>query len=91
ALVDWRLGDADRWVTNLNGLYWLIGESAEKQLMFMPWQSGQPQQITLNPDTIPDGLYADFEQEQLYYLQEKSGTADVVWLKQVETAAGNKP
>ncbi|MBU1439436.1 MAG: winged helix-turn-helix domain-containing protein [Gammaproteobacteria bacterium] len=91
ALVDWRLGDADRWVTNLNGLYWLIGEGAAKQLMFMPWQSGQLQQITLNPDTIPDGLYADFQQDQLYYLQEKFGTADVVWLKQVETAAGNKP
>jgi DNA-binding winged helix-turn-helix (wHTH) protein len=82
AAVDWRLGFAERWVTNHQGLYWLKGEGTSRQLMFLPWQSAQPEQLALSNDTLPDGLYADFEQDQLYYVKEKSGTADVVWLKQ---------
>jgi hypothetical protein len=59
--------------------------------MFLPWRSKQPQQLALSADTLPDGLYADFAQDQLYYVNEKSGTADVVWLKQVATAVQRNP
>jgi|GEM_PF-1089598 len=86
AAVDWRLGFAERWVTNHQGLYWLEDEGRSRRLMFLPWLSDQPQQLPLSNDTLPDGLYADFAQEQLYYVNEKSGTADVVWLKQAATA-----
>ncbi len=91
AAVDWRLGFAERWVTNHQGLYWLEGEGASRRLKFLPWQGGQPQQLVLSADTLPDGLYADFAQEQLYYVNEKSGTADVVWLKQAGSAVEDKP
>ncbi|RVU41736.1 hypothetical protein EOE67_00610 [Rheinheimera riviphila] len=91
AAVDWRVGFAERWVTNHLGLYWLSGDDKSRQLMFLPWHHKQPQQLALSADTLPDGLYADFLQDQLYYVQEKSGTADVVWLKQAATAAQGKP
>lgn len=91
AAVDWRVGFAERWVTNHQGLYWLTGDDVSRQLMFLPWHNKQPRQLVLSADTLPDGLYADFQQDQLYYVQEKSGTADVVWLKQAGTAAEEKP
>lgn len=91
AAVDWRLGFAESWVTNHQGLYWLKGEGLSRQLMFLPWHSFQPEQLTLSADTSPDGLYADFAQDQLYYVNEKAGSADVVWLKQAATAVQSKP
>ena len=91
AAVDWRSGFAERWLTNHQGLYWLEGDGNKRRLMFLPWRSKQPQQLALSADTLPDGLYADFAQDQLYYVNEKSGTADVVWLKQVATAVQRNP
>lgn len=91
AAVDWRLGFAERWVTNHSGLYWLAGEDAAKQLMYLPWHGKEPQRLQLSQDNMPDGLYADFQQDQLYYVKEKTGTADVVWLKQVGATAQSKP
>lgn len=91
AEVDWRLGFAERWVTNHLGLYWLAGEEAQRKLLYLPWGSAKPQTLQLSQDNMPDGLYADFQQEQLYYVKEKSGAADVVWLKQVGTTAQSKP
>jgi hypothetical protein len=91
AAVDWRVGYAERWVSNFQGLYWLAGEGASRQLLFLPWFSSEVQPLAIDAENRPDGLYADFEQAQLYYLKEKMGTADVVWLKQVEAAAQSKP
>lgn len=86
AEVDWRLGLAERWVTNEKGLYWLAGEGSARRLMFWGWNRPSPVHISILQDNMPDGLYADFQQSQLYYVKEKSGTADVVRLKQaVET------
>jgi DNA-binding winged helix-turn-helix (wHTH) protein len=85
--VDWRLGLAERWVTNEKGLYWLAGEGIARRLMFLGWDRSTPVHISILQDNMPDGLYADFQHSQLYYVKEKSGTADVVRLKQaVETA-----
>lgn len=91
AAVDWRLGLAERWVTNQQGLYWLSGEGSARQLLFLPWQGTTPRQLVVAPEQMPDGLYADFAQTQLYYVKEKTGTADVVWLKQAEKAVQRNP
>jgi len=89
--VDWRIGLAERWVTTHLGLYWLEGEGKSRRLMFLPWQSGTPQQLSLASGIFPDGLYADFEQDQLYYVHEKPGSADVVWLQQGATIVQGEP
>lgn len=89
AAVDWRLGFAERWLTNQQGLYWLHGEGNARQLMFLPWHATTAQPLSIAADVMPDGLYGDFSQKQLYYVKEKSGSADIVWLKQAETAVQN--
>lgn len=82
--LNWRDFAPEHWVSNRNGLYWLVQQQGKTQLWQMDWQKQQVQQLALPASVIPLALFTGFDGDVLYYQSEQDLQTDIGWLSQSE-------